>query len=121
MSEFKDNKIQILIATSLVEVGVNVPNATLMIIENADRFGMSQLHQLRGRIGRGEHASRCILFSDSLSEDSVKRLKQFCSTINGFELAELDMNTSRGYQKVCYQNNTTRSLSRKFSRIKRQA
>ena len=103
MSDFKNNKVQILIATSLVEVGVNVPNATIMIIENADRFGMSQLHQLRGRIGRGEHASKCILFSDTTNEVSTERLKNFCSTTNGFELAELDMNT-RGIGSLLSRN-----------------
>ncbi|MDQ5957673.1 MAG: ATP-dependent helicase RecG [Patescibacteria group bacterium] len=92
MQDFKDNQIQILIATSLVEVGVNIPNATMMIIEDAERFGYSQLHQLRGRIGRGNDESYCFLFSSSFNEKSLERLKNFSSTNNGFELAEMDMN-----------------------------
>ncbi len=103
MQNFADNKIHILVATSLVEVGVNIPNASIMIIENADRFGLSQLHQLRGRIGRGAHASTCYIFSESESDTSMQRLKNFEKTIDGFKLAELDMET-RGIGSLISKN-----------------
>lgn len=103
MQNFADNKIHILVATSLVEVGVNIPNASVMIIENADRFGLSQLHQLRGRIGRGSHASTCYIFSESESDTSMQRLKNFEKTIDGFKLAELDMET-RGIGSLISKN-----------------
>jgi ATP-dependent DNA helicase RecG len=73
-----------------VEVGVDVPNATVMVIENAERFGLSQLHQLRGRIGRGAHESFCVLISDAQNEESLKRLDILCSTADGFKIAEED-------------------------------
>jgi ATP-dependent DNA helicase RecG len=91
MREFADGKTDILVSTTVVEVGVDNPNASLMIIENAERFGLSTLHQLRGRIGRGPHRSVCILKSDSEDELSMKRLKTLCSTTNGFEIAEKDL------------------------------
>jgi ATP-dependent DNA helicase RecG len=91
MERFQNGETQILVATSLIEVGVNIPNASIMIIENSERFGMSQLHQLRGRIGRGEHESTCYVFTNSNNEASIERLRKFTSTNNGFELAEIDM------------------------------
>lgn len=93
MEDFLHKKSDILVATSVVEVGVNVPNATVMIIEHADRFGLAQLHQLRGRVGRAEHQSYCYLFTESYSETTHKRLEALVKAKNGFELAELDMMT----------------------------
>lgn len=91
MSEFKDGKIDILVATSVVEVGVDVSNAAVMLIENADRFGLSQLHQLRGRVGRGQYQSYCILISDNPSEVSRQRLKILASTHDGFAVSQADL------------------------------
>ncbi|MBQ2676746.1 MAG: ATP-dependent DNA helicase RecG [Clostridia bacterium] len=91
MRAFKNGDIQLLVSTTVVEVGVDVPNAVIMVIENADRFGLSQLHQLRGRVGRGEHKSTCILISDAENEDAVRRLKVMCKTDNGFAIADEDL------------------------------
>ena len=92
MSAFAAHEYDILVSTTVIEVGVDVPNATLMIVENADRFGLSQLHQLRGRIGRGEAKSYCILVSDSQSKETRARLKALCATNDGFRIAEEDLN-----------------------------
>jgi len=91
MERFVSGEIQILVSTTVVEVGVDNPNASLMIIENADRFGLSQLHQLRGRIGRGPHRSVCILKSDKIEGLAHKRLQTLCSTTDGFKIAEKDL------------------------------
>ncbi len=91
MQDFLDKKSDILVATSVVEVGVNVPNATVIVIEHADRFGLAQLHQLRGRVGRREYQSYCYLFTESYGETTVARLKALVTAKNGFELAEQDM------------------------------
>ena len=92
MARFKSGEAHILVATSVIEVGVDVPNATVMVIESAERFGLSQLHQLRGRVGRGGEQSYCILMSgDKLSKESRARLEAMCETTDGFRLAELDL------------------------------
>jgi len=92
MRQFKEHEADILVATSVIEVGVDVPNATVMVIESAERFGLSQLHQLRGRVGRGGGQSWCILMSgEKLSREARARLKAMCETTDGFRLAELDM------------------------------
>ncbi|MEI6810812.1 MAG: GxxExxY protein [Candidatus Nomurabacteria bacterium] len=91
MQDFLDKKSDILVATSVIEVGINVPNATVIIIEHADRFGLAQLHQLRGRVGRREYQSYCYLFTESEGEITQKRLKALVNAKNGFELAEQDM------------------------------
>jgi ATP-dependent DNA helicase RecG len=92
MHSFKDSKLDILVATTVIEVGIDVPNATLMVIEHAERFGLSQLHQLRGRVGRGSHSSRCVLLtSGKLSEDGEKRLRVMEATTDGFKIAEADL------------------------------
>jgi ATP-dependent DNA helicase RecG len=91
MEEFVNHEIDILVATSVVEVGVNVPNATAIIIEGAERFGLSQLHQLRGRVQRSSHQPYCYLFADAKSERTQERMKLFTSAKNGFELAEYDL------------------------------
>ena len=92
MEEFKSGQAHILVATSVIEVGVDVPNATVIVIESAERFGLAQLHQLRGRVGRGSEQSYCVLMSDEkLSKESSKRLEAMCQTTDGFELAELDL------------------------------
>jgi ATP-dependent DNA helicase RecG len=92
MQRFVKGETQIMVATTVIEVGVNVPNASVMIIENAERFGLSQLHQLRGRVGRGAEQSFCILMSgNKLSSDARTRLKTMVITNDGFEIAEIDL------------------------------
>ncbi len=91
MNDFVCNRVQILVSTTVIEVGVNVPNATLMIVENAERFGLSQLHQLRGRVGRGSSKSWCILVSDSTEEAAKSRLEAMHETNNGYKIAEKDL------------------------------
>jgi ATP-dependent DNA helicase RecG len=100
MSSFRDGKTQVLVATTVVEVGVDIPNATVMLIEDADRFGLAQLHQLRGRIGRGEHASYCVLATDLdltrvLDDPAIglahERLTSVVETSDGFKLALVDL------------------------------
>ncbi len=91
MTAFRANQIQALVATALIEVGVDVPNATVMLIENAERFGLAQLHQLRGRIGRGAHESQCVLISDAKTEEARQRLKVLEETADGFRIAEADL------------------------------
>jgi len=91
MNDFKDNKINVIVSTTVIEVGIDVPNATLMIVENAERFGLSQLHQLRGRVGRGKHKSYCILISDSKNKYSKERLRAMVDSDDGFVISELDL------------------------------
>ena len=91
MRHFAAGEADILVATTVIEVGVDVPNATLMVIENADRFGLSQLHQLRGRVGRGDAKSYCILFSSNQNADTLARLKALCKTNDGFAIAKDDL------------------------------
>ncbi len=91
MERFKAGEIDLLVSTTVIEVGVDVPNATIMFIENADRFGLSQLHQLRGRVGRGDSESYCVLISDNRSPDNIRRMKTISSTTDGFRIAEEDL------------------------------
>ncbi len=92
MQRFKEGKTHIMVATTVIEVGVDVPNATVIVIENAERFGLSQLHQLRGRVGRGAEQSYCILMTkDELSSNSRERIRTMCSTTDGFQIAEADL------------------------------
>ncbi len=91
MRKFAAGETQLLVSTTVIEVGIDVPNAVIMVIENAERFGLSQLHQLRGRIGRGSFQSTCILISDAQNEETKKRLKIMCSTNNGFVIADEDL------------------------------
>ncbi|MEE0729116.1 MAG: ATP-dependent DNA helicase RecG, partial [Oscillospiraceae bacterium] len=91
MKEFSEGALQLLVSTTVVEVGVDVPNAVIMLIENAERYGLSQLHQLRGRIGRGSFQSTCILVTDIQNEDTLKRLKLFRDTSDGFQIADADL------------------------------
>ncbi|HSI79575.1 MAG TPA: ATP-dependent DNA helicase RecG [Solirubrobacterales bacterium] len=99
MERFASGEAQVLVATTVIEVGIDVPNATVMLIEGAERYGLSQLHQLRGRVGRGEHESHCILFADPESELAQRRMKAIASIDDGFELAEVDL-TLRGEGEV---------------------
>ncbi len=91
MSAFRSGAVQVLVATTVIEVGVDVPNATVMVIENAEQFGLAQLHQLRGRVGRGGHESHCILVADQKTEAAQERLKVLAATTDGFALAEADL------------------------------
>lgn len=91
MKKFVDGEIEILVSTTVIEVGVDVPNAVIIVIENAERFGLSQLHQLRGRVGRGNIKSTCILISDSQNEETQARLNVMCRTTDGFEVADEDL------------------------------
>lgn len=91
MESFQKHEIDLLVCTTVVEVGINVPNAAVMLIENSDRFGLSQLHQLRGRVGRGEYQSYCILMTDRVTDESRQRLRLMSSTSDGFRIAEEDL------------------------------
>ena len=91
MSRFAAGEIDVLVSTTVIEVGVDVPNAALMIVENAERFGLSQLHQLRGRVGRGQHKSYCVLVSDAKNEEARERLAAMTHIYDGFRIAEEDL------------------------------
>ena len=91
MERFRAGALDVLIATTVVEVGIDVPNATVMIIEHAERFGLSQLHQLRGRVGRGRDKGKCLVFARTVTSESTQRIEAFLATTNGFELAEADL------------------------------
>ena len=91
MDEFQKGAIHMLVSTVVIEVGINVPNATIMVIENAERFGLAQMHQLRGRVGRGEHQSYCMLISAMNTDVAKKRAEVMVKTNDGFEIAEKDL------------------------------
>jgi ATP-dependent DNA helicase RecG len=93
MDDFRTGRADVLISTTVIEVGVDVPNATVMLVENAERFGLAQLHQLRGRIGRGANVSYCVLFdeSDEANQDARARIEAMTRTTDGFELADEDL------------------------------
>lgn len=96
MADFKEGRIQLLVSTTVIEVGVDVPNATVIMIESSDRFGLSQLHQLRGRVGRGKHKSTCILLTDNATEETRARLKIMSTLHDGFAIAEEDLKMRGG-------------------------
>lgn len=91
MRDFRENRLKLLVSTTVIEVGIDVPNAAVMLIENAEQFGLSQLHQLRGRVGRGSVQSYCVLMSDSKTDYARARFKAMCSTNNGYEIADVDL------------------------------
>jgi len=92
MKQFNAQQLDILVATTVIEVGIDVPNATLMVIENAERFGLAQLHQLRGRVGRGSDKSYCYLVATPRTDDSYRRIRVMERSNNGFDIAEEDLN-----------------------------
>ncbi len=114
MAEFNAAQLDILVATSVIEIGIDVPNATAMIIEGAQNFGLAQLHQLRGRVGRGQQQSYCFLFSDSSDEQTLSRLTFFASSTDGFALAEMDLK-QRGFGDLFGQEQT--GFSNRYSRF----
>ncbi len=114
MEAFNSKQLDILVATSVIEIGIDVPNATTMIIEGAQNFGLAQLHQLRGRVGRGPQQSYCFLFSDSSDEETLSRLSSFASSNDGFKLAEMDL-AQRGFGDLFGQTQT--GFQYKFSRF----
>jgi ATP-dependent DNA helicase RecG len=91
MTAFRDGAIDVLVATAVVEVGVDVPNATMMLIEGAERFGLAQLHQFRGRVGRGEHPATCALIAQTVTPDVLERLQAVVDSTDGLALAETDL------------------------------
>ena len=91
MDDFSDGKIDVLVSTTVIEVGVNVPNAAVMMVENAERFGLAQLHQLRGRVGRGEHQSYCIFMTGSKKKETMQRLEVLHRSNDGFYIANEDL------------------------------
>ena len=91
MKEFRSGRVDVLVSTTVIEVGIDVPNATVMLVENAERFGLAQLHQLRGRIGRGKHQSFCILLTDREDPEALDKLAILEQSENGFEIAEADL------------------------------
>ena len=91
MQNFKNGEIHILVSTTVIEVGIDVPNASIMLIEHAERFGLAQLHQLRGRVGRSSHKSHCLLIADPKNEDALRRVKVMVRTNDGFKIAEEDL------------------------------
>lgn len=91
MAAFSAGELDLLVSTTVVEVGVDVPNAVIILIENAERYGLSQLHQLRGRVGRGQEKSTCILVSDAQNEEALARLRIMCQTSDGFRIADEDL------------------------------
>ena len=91
MQAFRQGELDVLVSTPVIEVGIDVPNASVMLIEGADRFGLSQLHQLRGRVGRGAHKSYCLLLAEAPSEEAIQRLDALVQSSDGFEIAEADL------------------------------
>jgi ATP-dependent DNA helicase RecG len=91
MDKFKDGQFDVLVSTTVIEVGVDVPNANLMVVENAERFGLSQLHQLRGRVGRGERESFCVLFASTKNQEAIAKLRVIESSNDGFYISEQDL------------------------------
>ena len=119
MSRFKARELDVLVATTVIEVGLDVPNATIMIVQEADRFGLAQLHQLRGRVGRGGEQSYCLLVSrpkEELTDSALARLEALVGTTDGFELAEVDLDIRGGGQLLGTRQSGTTDLA--FTRLR---